>query len=146
MVEAVKDSSYTGTAITPEPKVSALFCGKEMVFEKDKDFTYGYKDNISLGQAKVIITPAKSGRLKGEAITRTFTISKADQGALECTLDFTLNEDGETYTAVIGAVVGTEYSFDGTTWSESNKKEDCQPGPLCTGSRVLFRDEIQKNY
>ena len=127
MAEVVNDSSYTGIAFTPEPKVSTLFCGKEIVFEKDKDFTYDYQDNISPGQAKVIITPVENGRLKGESIIRTFAISKAEQEAVECTLDFTLNEDGKTYTAVIGEVDGAEYSFDGTTWSESNKKEDCQP-------------------
>lgn len=128
MAETVNDSSYTGTAISPEPKVSTLFCGKEIIFEKGKDFTYRYEDNSSPGQAKVIITPAESGRLKEESITKTFTIRKVDQEAVECTLDFTLNEDGKTYTAVIGEVAGAEYSFDGTTWSDSNEKEDCQPG------------------
>ena len=132
MAEAVNDSSYTGTAITPEPKVSVLLCGKEIVFEKDKDFTYSYENNISPGQAKVIITPAESGRLKGEPITRTFMINKLDQEEVECTLDFTLNEDGKTYTAVIGEVDGAEYSFDGMTWSENNQKADCQPGVAYT--------------
>lgn len=53
----------------------------------------------------------------------------------ECTLDFTLNEDRKTYTAVIGEVGGAEYSFDGTTWSESNKKENCQPRRTRRGHR-----------
>lgn len=79
MVEGVEDSSYTGAAITPEPKVSTTFCQKEVVFEKGKDFTYRYEDNVGPGLAKVIITPLEGGRLKGESVTRTFTIRRAGQ-------------------------------------------------------------------
>ena len=79
MVEGVNDSDYTGAAITPEPKVSTTFCQKEVVFEKGTDFTYRYEDNVGPGLAKVIITPLEGGRLKGESVTRTFTIRRAGQ-------------------------------------------------------------------
>lgn len=79
MVEGVEDSSYTGAAITPEPKVSTTFCQQEVVFEKGKDFTYRYEDNVGPGQAKVIVTPKEGGRLNGEPVARSFTIRRAGQ-------------------------------------------------------------------
>lgn len=79
MVEGVEDSGYTGAAITPEPKVSTTFCQKEVVFEKGTDFTYRYEDNVGPGLAKVIVTPKEGGRLKGEPVTRSFTIRRAGQ-------------------------------------------------------------------
>ena len=96
MVEGVEDSSYTGAAITPEPKVSTTFCQKEVVFEKGKDFTYRYEDNVGPGQAKVIVTPKEGGRLDGEPVARSFTIRRAGQETPSETLPPAEPNQGDT--------------------------------------------------
>lgn len=48
-------------------------------------------------------------------------------------LKFTLNADGETFTATIPAVENGRYSFDGETYSENNQKKDCLPDTSYTG-------------
>ncbi len=69
-----------------------------------------------------------------EPVKITVTIAKADQYApAEFTLTFAWNSDNETLTATIPAVEGAEYSFNGTTWSNSNTKTDCQPSTQYTG-------------
>jgi len=48
-------------------------------------------------------------------------------------LTFTLNSDGETYTATIPLVENGLYSFDGITYSSINTKTDCVPESSYTG-------------
>ena len=128
MVADVADTVYSITPAAPEPKVSVSLGDREMVFEKDVDFTYGYANNTACGQADVTVTPKAGGRLAGNPVTKHFAINKADQAAPEeCILTFEQNADDKTFTAVIAEVEGAEYSFDGETWSEENRKSDCQP-------------------
>ena len=69
-----------------------------------------------------------------EAVSAEVSTAKADQKAPDAfTLTFAWNSDNETLTATIPAVEGAEYSFDGTTWSDSNTKTDCQPSTQYTG-------------
>ena len=58
---------------------------------------------------------------------------KNEQHPIAGTITFQLNGDEKTFTAEIGAVEGAEYSFDGTTWSDNNRKDDCQPDTLYHG-------------
>ncbi len=48
-------------------------------------------------------------------------------------LTFSLNRDGESFTAVIPQVPNGLYSFDGVNYSENNKKTDCKPDTMYTG-------------
>ena len=69
-----------------------------------------------------------------DAASAEVNTAKADQKAPDAfTLTFAWNSDNETLTATIPAVEGAEYSFDGTTWSDSNTKTDCQPSTQYTG-------------
>ena len=69
-----------------------------------------------------------------DAASAEVNTAKADQKAPDAfTLTFAWNGDNETLTATIPAVEGAEYSFDGTTWSDSNTKTDCQPSTQYTG-------------
>ena len=128
MVADAEDAVYSVTPASPEPEVSAVLGGNKIVFEKDTDFTYSYANNTKPGRADVTVTPKTGGRLTGNPVTKHFTILKANQAApKEWTLTFEENADKKTFTAVITAIEGAEYSFDGETWSEQNKKSDCQP-------------------
>ncbi len=128
MVADVEDAVYSVTPISPEPKVSVSLGQNEIAFEKNTDFIYSYAKNIIPGQADVTVTPKAGGRLTGSPVTKHFTIHKANQAApKEWTLTFEENADGKTFTAVITEIEGAEYSFDGETWSEDNKKDDCLP-------------------
>lgn len=49
------------------------------------------------------------------------------------TLTFRLNDDGESFTAVIPAVPNGLYSFDGVNYSGNNEKGDCAPNTEYTG-------------
>ena len=55
---------------------------------------------------------------------------KETPAAPTCELGFT--ESNGTYTATITAVEGAEYSFDGTTWSSANTKENIAPNTVVT--------------
>ena len=128
MVADTEDVVYSVTPSAPEPEVSVSLGTKKIIFEKDADFTYSYADNTMPGLAELTVTPKEGGRLKGNSVTKSFTIQKAGQSApQECILTFEQNDDGKTFTAVIAEIEGAEYSFDGETWSEENKKPDCQP-------------------
>ena len=127
MIADIEDKTYTGTAFTPEPEISITLGEEKLVFEKEIDFTYQYENNTNPGQAGLTVIPKGGGKLTGDPVTKEFTIHKAGQDAPACHLSFALNEDQSTYTAEIEAVDGAEYSFDGTNWTDNNKKTDCLP-------------------
>ena len=79
-----------------------------------------------------ITSSAQTGKINGST---TGTIEKADGPAAPSafTLSFTLNSDGKTFTATIPTVVGGEYSFDGSTYSEANTKANCTANTTYTG-------------
>lgn len=58
---------------------------------------------------------------------------KKDQSEVSSQMTFTPNGDDETFTAEIAAVDGAEYSFDGETWSDTNKKYGCFADTSYTG-------------
>lgn len=68
---------------------------------------------------------------------------KNEQHPIAGTITFQLNDDEKTFTAEIGAVEGAEYSFDGTTWSDNNRKDDCQPDTLYHGWIRLKETETE---
>ena len=68
---------------------------------------------------------------------------KNEQHPIAGTITFQLNGDEKTFTAEIGAVEGAEYSFDGTTWSDNNRKDDCQPDTLYHGWIRLKETETE---
>ncbi len=143
MIADIPDAIYTGEAFMPEPKVSLTIGEKDIVYVKDTDFTYSYKNNTNSGTASVTVTPAEGSSLTGSPVTKDFNIQKADGKAPDCSLAFTLNADGKTFTAVIEEVEGAEYSFDGRTWTGNNKKTDCQPGTEYT---AFIRMGANENY
>lgn len=133
MVADVGDAVYCAEPIVPEPEVSVTFGGKKTTFEKDVDFTCSYANNTNPGTADITVTPKEGGKLMGEAVTKHFTIGKAEQTApAACNLTFTENEDKQTFTATIERIAGAEYSFDGETWTDGNTKSDCQPNTAYT--------------
>ena len=79
-----------------------------------------------------ITSSAQTGKINGST---TGTIEKADGPAAPSafTLSFTLNSDGKTFTATIPTVVGGEYSFDGSTYSPTNTKNNCTANTTYTG-------------
>ncbi len=132
MIADIENGTYTGTALTPEPEISITLGEEKLVFEKEIDFTYHYANNTNPGQAQLTVTPTEDGKLHGEPISKEFTIDKANQDSPACHLSFTLNEEQSTYTAEIEALDGAEYSFDGTNWTDNNKKTDCLPATSYT--------------
>lgn len=58
---------------------------------------------------------------------------EAQKAPEQFVLKFSLNADGETFTATIPAVENGLYSFDGVTFSENNQKTDCLPDTSYTG-------------
>ena len=90
------------------------------------------EDDIGKTITVKITSSVQTGEITSSA---TGTIEKADAPAAPAafTLSFTLNSDGTTFTATIPTVVGGEYSFDGTTYSEANTKADCAANTSYTG-------------
>lgn len=128
MIADVENAVYTASSITPQPEISVTSGNSKIIFEKDVDFTYSYANNTNPGTADITVTPKAGGKLKGDAVTKHFTIEKAARtDSLECSLSFLENEDMQTFSAVIERVEGAEYSFDGKTWTDENRKTDCQP-------------------
>lgn len=128
MVADVDDGIYNAAPIEPEPEVSITLGGRKIIFEKGKDFTYSYANNVNPGTADITVTPKAEGKLTGEAVTTHFVIGKAGQAVpASCNLTFAENEDGQTFTAAIEKAEGAEYSFDGETWTNENTKTNCQP-------------------
>lgn len=69
---------------------------------------------------------------QGEAVA-DFEIVRAERNAPPAfTLKFTINADDETFTAVIPAVEGGLYSFDGVNYSTVNSKTDCKSNTTYT--------------
>ena len=89
-------------------------------------------DDIGKTITVKISSDVQTGEITSSA---TGTIEKADAPAAPAafTLSFTPNSDGTTFTATIPTVVGGEYSFDGTTYSEANTKADCAANTSYTG-------------
>ena len=79
-----------------------------------------------------ITSNVQTGKINGST---TGIIEKADGPAAPdaFTLNFTLNSDGKTFTATIPTVVGGEYSFDGSTYSPTNTKNNCTANTTYTG-------------
>lgn len=128
MVADVDGYIYNAASIEPEPEVSITLGGRKIIFEKGKDFTYSYENNVNPGTADITVTPKAEGKLTGEAVTTHFVIGKAGQTVpASCNLTFTENEDGQTFTAAIERAEGAEYSFDGEIWTNENTKTDCRP-------------------
>ncbi len=80
----VADATYTGVKVTPAVTVEK--------YTEDTDYTVSYSDNINAGTAKVTVTPIDGSLLLGDAVTKEFTIAKADN---EWTT--ALSMDGWTY-------------------------------------------------
>lgn len=62
----------------------------------------------------------------------TFTEAEDQEAPTECKMTYTADENG-TYTVTIETVDGAEYSFDGTSFSENNTKNDVAAGTTVTG-------------
>ncbi len=96
-------------------------------------------DTYTLVEADIgkAITVKVSSSVQTDEISSaaTSTIEKADgpEAPSAFTLGFTLNADGETYTATIPAVTDGEYSFDGTNYSATNTKDGCAANTSYTG-------------
>lgn len=73
-----------------------------------------------------------------------WTIQKAAQAAIAAPeLSFSKNADNKTFTATIKKVNGAQYSFDGTNYSDTNTKSDCQPD---TNITAYIRKKADANH
>lgn len=62
----------------------------------------------------------------------TFTAAEDQDAPEKCNMTYALDENG-TYTVTIATVEGAEYSFDGTTFDETNTKSNVAAGTTVTG-------------
>lgn len=120
-------TSDTGNILEGEPSVNITEAGTELLV------TFGLATDSAadkIGSTAVITLTGlatknyENGTLR---IVITMTAKGTQQEVPAISMKFTLNDDGETYTAVIAKVSGAEYSFDGTDWSDNNTKTDCRP-------------------
>ncbi|MBD5585680.1 MAG: hypothetical protein HDQ88_11405 [Clostridia bacterium] len=74
-VSAISNYTYANVAIKPEPTVAIGSNSTRKNLAKDRDFTFGYTDNVNAGTATLTIT--FKGNYSGE-ITRNFTIEARD--------------------------------------------------------------------
>ncbi len=77
------------------------------------------------------VAPVNSSESPSPSVSPTGSVSQEAPSAF--TLTFSLNNDGETFTATIPQVPNGLYSFDGVSYSENNKKTDCTPNTMYTG-------------
>lgn len=109
----------------------------DLVSLSGRELTFSLNQNTQAqtgASAVITINGLNMTNYEAAQVQVTITLTeKQDQPSVACDLTFRLNADGKTYTAVIGAIDGAEYSFDGVTWSDSNEKTDCLPDTLYTG-------------
>ena len=133
-VTAVTDLTYNGQA--QNLVTAGAVTGGTMQYSTDgSNYSTTIPTGINVGEYSVwYYVKGDANHTDSEPVNITVTIAKADQYApAEFTLTFAWNSDNETLTATIPAVEGAEYSFNGTTWSNSNTKTDCQPSTQYTG-------------
>lgn len=138
--------------------MNGMFTADGEVSDSDnilKSVEYGenvkYTLNSGLGYSSqfatipVIFTPnSKNYTL----VNVKLTVSLADKVSITTpsafTLQFELNADGITYTAIIPAVVDAAYSFNGINWSDINTMSDVAPGTSVTGY-IRMKETEDKN-
>ncbi|MBE7043119.1 MAG: hypothetical protein E7399_06450 [Ruminococcaceae bacterium] len=80
------------------------------------------------------VAPSESPSVEpSESPVVTPTVSPTQNPPAAFVLTFSLNSDGESFTATIPAIENGLYSFDGVNYSENNKKTDCKPNTMYTG-------------
>ena len=101
------------------------------------------KDDINAKISVVVTDSEAQGSVSG---TLVGPVEKADgpKAAIDFTLTFTLNEDGETYTATISPVEGAEYSFDDVTYSPVNTMTGCAPDKAYMGCLRMAETDTHK--
>ena len=101
------------------------------------------KDDINAKISVVVTDSVAQGSVSG---TLVGPVEKADgpKAVIDFTLTFTLNEDGETYTATISPVEGAEYSFDGETYSDVNTMTGCAPDTAYIGYLRMAETDTHK--
>ena len=67
----VAEGTYTYTGQEIKPEVTVADCTAET------DYTLSYSDNTNAGEATITVTPTETGKLFGDAVTKTFTITPA---------------------------------------------------------------------
>ncbi len=117
---------YQGAAV--EPDASMVWVELNGTVVEPSEYEITYTDNTAIGTANVLIQAKENGNYIG-SISGTFEIldPKTHQDAVSSNVSFSQNPDNRTFTAMIQAVDGAEYSFDGLNWSDNNQKTDCQP-------------------
>ena len=83
-VESVSDQKYTGSPICPEPKVTEVSTGNELV--KDTDYELAYSDNVNIGTATVYVV-AKGDIYTGTATTTFEIVASLDPTPTEISWD-----------------------------------------------------------
>lgn len=84
---AVKNATFTGSAVKPSVTVKL----GDITLKENTDYTLSFKNNIKVGTAQVIVTA--KGSLDG-AVTKDFTISKADISKASISASGTYAPDG----------------------------------------------------
>ena len=99
-IEAIPDQEYTGSEITPEPRV----CAGSLSLTKGRDYYYEYKNNTDCGTATVTVTFIRD-YASLDNVQQTFKIvpKETKSGAL------TITEDQNGRTAILdGEYTGAE--------------------------------------
>ena len=118
-MDAVHDQTYTGSAITPEPLVTA----GSLSLTKGMDYEYSYTNNINVGTAKVTVT-FKGDYASLGSVEKEFNISKATPTVTAPTANTLTYNGNEQELVTAGSTdFGTLlYSLDGESYSETIPK------------------------
>ncbi len=73
-IEAVSDSVYTGSAITPKPEVSWMKESTKITLVENTDYEYVYSNNINVGEAIVVVKALDTSKNYEGSATITFSI------------------------------------------------------------------------
>lgn len=89
----------------------------------------------SIGSSITLPVKINSDNYGESTVNVVITLSDKDSqpAPADFNLEFTLNDDGITYTVTIPLVDGAEYSFDGIKWSADNTKTNITPSDSITG-------------